>query len=68
MMKMQEIREIAKRMGIKSGRLNKMKLIRAIQLGEGNFDCFASAGEGECDQSLCKWREDCLPATKKLRS
>ena len=68
MMKMQEIREIAKRMGIKSGRLNKMKLIRTIQLGEGNFDCFASAAEGECDQSLCKWREDCLPASKKLRS
>ncbi|MCF6323807.1 MAG: SAP domain-containing protein [Gammaproteobacteria bacterium] len=66
-MKMLEIREIARKMGIKSGRLNKMKLIRTIQLDEGNFDCFGSAGAGECDQARCKWREDCLPAVKKQR-
>ncbi len=67
-MKMLEIREIARKMGIKSGRLNKMRLIRTIQLDEGNFDCFGSAGEGECDQTLCKWREDCLPTVKKRHS
>ncbi|HED39359.1 MAG TPA: SAP domain-containing protein [Chromatiales bacterium] len=66
-MKMQEIREVARSMGLKSGRLNKMTLIRTIQLNEGNFDCFASALNGECDQLQCRWREDCLPAAKKRR-
>ncbi|MBL1258905.1 MAG: hypothetical protein COB33_000020 [Thiotrichaceae bacterium] len=63
-MKMLEIREVAKKMGIKSARLNKMKLIHTIQLDEGNFDCFGTAGEGTCDQSACKWREDCLSTVK----
>ena len=66
-MKMQEIREIAKSIGVKPGRLNKLKLIQTIQLKEGNFDCYASALEGECNQPSCVWREDCLPAAKKLR-
>jgi len=67
-MKMQEIREVAKAIGIKTGRMNKLKLIHTIQLSEGNFNCFASAAEGECDQALCAWRTDCFPAAKKLRS
>jgi len=66
-MKMVDIRDIAKKMGIKSGRLNKTKLIHAIQLNEGNFDCFGTAGQGECDQSVCQWREDCIPVVKKKR-
>jgi hypothetical protein len=40
--------------------LSNVELIRGIQLKEGNFDCFASAMEGSCDQALCLWRDDCL--------
>jgi hypothetical protein len=67
-MNMQEIREVAKDFGIKTGRMSKLKLIHTIQLTEGNFNCFASAVDGECDQLQCKWREDCFDAAKKLLS
>lgn len=40
--------------------LSKQELIRKIQREEGNFDCFASATAGECDQTMCSWRKDCL--------
>ena len=64
-MLMQEIRDIAKDHGIKVSRLKKEELIREIQRTEGNFDCFASAKSGECDQMGCLWREDCFTLAKK---
>lgn len=67
-MNLQNIRERAKDFGIKTSGLNKMKLIQAIQLEEGNFNCFASALDGECDQVECTWRDDCFAAAKKLDS
>ncbi|NNG13746.1 MAG: SAP domain-containing protein [Gammaproteobacteria bacterium] len=67
-MNMQEIRSVAKDFGIKSGGMSKLKLIHSIQLSEGNFNCFASAVDGECDQSQCKWRKDCFAAAKKMHS
>jgi len=67
-MNIQEIKERAKDFGIKTARMSKMKLIRTIQLSEGNFDCFASAENGECDQMKCVWREDCFAAAKKMHS
>lgn len=59
-MKMDEVRRKAKDLGIKSQRMKKPDLIRAIQTAEGNAACFAT-GQTECDQALCCWREDCLP-------
>lgn len=67
-MNMQNIRERAKDFGIKTGRMTKVKLIQTIQLAEGNFSCFASAVDNECDQLNCIWREDCFAAAKKLDS
>jgi hypothetical protein len=67
-MNMQEIRGIAKDFGIKTSRMSKQKLIQTIQLSEGNFDCFASAQDGECDQMKCIWRDDCFAAAKKMDS
>jgi len=65
-MNMQEIRGVAKGLGIKTSRMTKVNLVRAIQLSEGNFSCFASPLNGECDQLECMWREDCFAAAKKL--
>ena len=65
-MNMQEIRDRAKDFGIKTGRMSKAKLIQAIQFSEGNFDCFASAIDGQCDQVKCIWRDDCFASAKKL--
>ncbi|NTV48804.1 MAG: SAP domain-containing protein [Geobacteraceae bacterium] len=59
-MKIDEIKEIAKRHYIKTGKSKKADLIRAIQLSEGNQDCFGSSCSGECGQDGCLWREDCV--------
>ncbi len=67
-MNMQEIRVMAKDFGIKTSRMTKAGLIHAIQLQEGNFNCFASARNGECDQMSCIWRKDCFSEAKKLDS
>ncbi len=67
-MNMQEIRSRAKDFGIKTSHISKLKLIQEIQASESNFNCFASAAEGECDQMNCLWRDDCFAAAKKLHS
>jgi len=67
-MNMQEIRDLAKVLGIKTSRMSKLNLIQSIQLSEGNFGCFATATSGECDQVNCLWRKECFTAAKKLYS
>ncbi len=59
-MKIQEIRAIARTRGVRSARMKKADLIRAIQKAEGNFDCYGSAAAGFCDQAECAWLSDCL--------
>ncbi len=61
-MKIDEIKKKAKKIGIKTEKMNKInktELVRAIQRAEGNFDCFR-AGKENCDQFGCCWREDCF--------
>jgi len=64
-MQMQDIRQIAKQRGLKTSRRSKVELVRQIQSAEGNFNCFATAVNGICDQRSCLWREDCFAAAKK---
>lgn len=64
-MQIQDIRQIAKQHGLKTSRQNKVELVRQIQSAEGNFNCFATAVNGICDQQSCLWREDCFAAAKK---
>jgi len=53
------IREIAKKMGLATGNLSKIQLVRTIQEAEGNSPCFATQAVRECNQINCLWREDC---------
>jgi hypothetical protein len=62
-MEMGRIRSIARNLGIRHGRMEKGDIIRAIQRAEGNFDCYGTATEQECDQEGCLWREDCFAAS-----
>lgn len=57
-MKLQEVRQIAKRWGIdtKTGR-TKQDIIRDIQLSEGYDPCFGTRNECEND---CIWKKDCI--------
>jgi len=56
-MKIQEIREIARRWKVNArvGR-SKQDIIRDIQINEGNAPCFHT--KEECD-SGCLWKDDC---------
>ena len=69
-MNMTNIRTYANLMGINPGKLSKAELIKKIQLGEGNFDCYATARNSDCDQVNCLWREGCFVAAgeEKLSS
>lgn len=58
-MKAAEIREIARRHGIKVGQMKKADIIREIQQAKGNEACFASGKVAVCRQTDCLWREDC---------
>lgn len=59
-MNLKDIRLIAKQHHLKPDGSTKIELVRKIQQMEGNFDCYASASLGICDQSACRWRQDCF--------
>lgn len=63
-MDIEQIRSIAESQNIDPGTLSKVNLIKSIQTSEGNFNCFATAYAGECDQESCIWREDCFEAAR----
>lgn len=58
-MRMEEIKEIARQRGVKTGKMKKGEVIRAIQEAEGNPTCFDTGNAAECAQDDCLWREDC---------
>ena len=58
-MKLEEIKEIAKKHEIKVGKSKKADLVRAIQQAEGNVICFETGQASECGQTECLWRSDC---------
>lgn len=59
-MRMDEVREKAKKLGLKTARMKKEDLIRAVQAAEGNYPCFGTVSDGNCDQTGCCWIDDCL--------
>ena len=61
-MDLKDIKVIAKKHGVKIGKMTKTEIIRAIQRAEGNFDCFGTAVSKQCSQTDCLWKEDCLKA------
>lgn len=58
-MNTQEVKQIAKKLGVQSAKMNKSELIRAIQTAEGNTPCFGIGNATECGQLTCLWREIC---------
>jgi hypothetical protein len=59
---MPDIREKAKTLGIKPGKLKKAELIRAIQTAEGYTPCYGRSN-GDCPWTTCCWRRDCFKAS-----
>jgi hypothetical protein len=64
-MKLEDVRNIAKSRGVHPGKHSKIELIKTMQAKEGNFDCFATAYGGVCDQVDCLWRQDCFDVAMK---
>jgi hypothetical protein len=58
-MKLEEIKEIAKKHDIKAGKMKKAELVRAVQLAEGSNACFETGQATVCGQEECLWRSDC---------
>lgn len=57
-MTVKETRERAKALKVKNyARLSKEQLIWAVQLAEGNADCYRRIPS--CGQNDCCWRADC---------
>jgi len=63
-MKMDDIKKIAKNMGLNVAKLKKQNLIQLIQETEGNIACYATSAVSSCGQEQCLWREDCVKANK----
>ena len=58
-MKMTEIKDKARALGVKIRGLRKADLIRQILIAEGNQPCFLAKAE-PCMETDCCWRKDCF--------
>jgi hypothetical protein len=59
-MNLAQIKAVARDRGVKPGRMKKAELVRALQLAEGNVECFVTGQADSCGQQECLWREDCV--------
>lgn len=66
-MKIRELCDVAAPRGIKTTRMRKGDIIRAIQWDEGHFPCFGAAVDGYCDEWVCARRKDCLRESERYR-
>lgn len=59
-MLLQDILDIAARMGINARDLDRIELVRAIQRAEGYSDCFMTGQVRTCGQLNCLWYQECV--------
>lgn len=58
-MNVQDVKKFAASRGIKTCKMKKGDIIRAIQKEEGNPACFDTGIAAGCGESDCLWKEDC---------
>lgn len=59
-MERQVLEKVLGGMSAEGGSMSILEFTRLIQRAEGNFDCFGTAFDGECDQEACLWRGTCF--------
>ena len=59
-MNFNEVRKMAKDLGVETARMTKADVIRAIQRAENNIDCYATGRVNDCYENLCLWKNECL--------
>jgi hypothetical protein len=64
-MKYNDIRHMAKGLGINTRGMKKTELIQSIQRAEDNVDCYGTPRVETCNENACLWREDCLSLHQK---
>lgn len=58
-MKIAEVKEKAKSLGINFGKMRKAELVHAIQSAENCTPCYGKS-DGNCQYTECCFRDDCL--------
>jgi hypothetical protein len=59
-MNLNELRKMAKGMGINIYRVKKPDIIHSIQQAESNIPCFGMQRVEYCCEHVCLWRTDCV--------
>ena len=59
-MNFNEIKKMAKQMGINTYGMKKVEVIRSIQRAENNIACYGTDRVETCNEGACLWRDDCL--------
>ena len=59
-MQFNEIRKMAKDLGVSTYKMKKMDIIRAIQNAENNIPCYGTERVDYCGEEGCLWRVACL--------
>jgi len=67
-MKINDVRKMAKKMGINTYGVKKKDIIRAVQRAENNIACFATERVESCNEEKCSWRDDCLSINNNPKS
>jgi hypothetical protein len=67
-MRLEEIQNMARGMGIRSLKMKKAHLIRAIQRAENNIECYGTRRVDNCQEIACLWKSDCLSLNNKGRA
>ena len=67
-MRLEEIQKMAKGMGIRSLKMKKAHLIRAIQTAENNIECYGTKRVENCQEMACLWKSDCLSLNNNRRA
>ena len=58
-MNIKEIKAMASKNGVKTGKMQRAEIIRAIQKAENNFDCYGTDRVQDCNEQKCLWLSDC---------
>ncbi len=63
-----EIKKIAKGMGINTKGMKKTEVVRAIQRAENNIVCYGTERAETCNENGCLWRDDCFSVYSVTRA
>ena len=59
-MNVNEIKKMAKTMGVNTYGMKKTDIVRAIQRAESNLECYGTERVNACHESGCLWRDACF--------